>query len=68
MAKIAKDGIYKDDANPPNYFQYRQGYEVGDAKLTYSEAWPESPSDAADAKADVAAENKAAAKPENKSA
>ena len=73
MAQIEKDGIYKDDAQHPNFFQFRKGQEVGDVEYTYVEAFPD-PVDprtgqkleADEYKAEDAPASKAQTAPENK--
>ena len=71
MAKeIEKDGVYRIKGTH-NYIQYRKGHVLGDDEFDQveyvSEFGKPVPASAA-GKADVEAENKAAAKPENKSA
>ena len=70
MATIDKDGVYKDDAQYPNFFQYRKGTEVGDVKLTYVGPFPDpvDPRTFEEVKADTMPAHKAAAAPVNKQA
>ena len=74
MAQIEKDGIYKNDAQFPDYIQFRKGTEVGDVKWTYDAPFPDAVDprtgqpvkDETAAKADAAPANKAAAAPSTK--
>ncbi len=70
MALIEKDGIYKDDAQFPNYVQFKKGTEVGDQKWTYDAPFPDAvdPRTGEVVKAEEAPANKMDAAPANKAA